>query len=147
VLHGHEPIEFHDPIITTRLHIIWNMSWVHKHVTQPSIMWFIPCSIVMNDILLNNVCACENHHNLVFTHVPSQCPLTCATRYWWMRISSHKWCWEGIGFVRPKLHHLRVNWHTWVSGIRVAFFTLCVIVASTTLFLMKPLLFISNVCM
>jgi len=35
----------------------------------------------MNDILLSNVCACENHQNLVFTHVPSQHPFTCATRY------------------------------------------------------------------
>jgi len=35
----------------------------------------------MNDILLRNVCACENDHNLVFTHVPSQCPFTCATKY------------------------------------------------------------------
>jgi hypothetical protein len=35
----------------------------------------------MNDILLKNVYACENDHNLVFTHVPSQCPFTCATKY------------------------------------------------------------------
>jgi hypothetical protein len=35
----------------------------------------------MNDILLRNVCACENDHNLVFTHVPSQCPFTCVTKY------------------------------------------------------------------
>jgi len=35
----------------------------------------------MNDILLRNVCACENDHNLVFTHFSSQCPFTCATRY------------------------------------------------------------------
>jgi len=49
---------------------IWNMSWVHKHVSRPSTMWSIPCSI-MNDIFLNNVYACENEHNLVFTHVPS----------------------------------------------------------------------------
>jgi hypothetical protein len=35
----------------------------------------------MNDILLRNVCACENDHNLVFTHVPSQCPFTHATKY------------------------------------------------------------------
>ncbi len=90
LLHFHEPIKFHDPIITFKmfifiiiigLHIIWNMSWVHKHVTQPSTMWSIPCSTVMNDILLKNVCACENDHNLVFTHVPSQCPFTCATKY------------------------------------------------------------------
>jgi len=59
---------------------IWNMSWVHKHVTWPSTMWSIPCSI-MNDIFLSNVYACENEHNLVFTHVPSQCPFICATRY------------------------------------------------------------------
>jgi hypothetical protein len=30
----------------------------------------------MNDILLKNVCACENDHTLVFTHVFSQCPFT-----------------------------------------------------------------------
>jgi hypothetical protein len=35
----------------------------------------------MNDILLRNACACENDHNLVFIHVPSQCPFTCATKY------------------------------------------------------------------
>jgi len=35
----------------------------------------------MNDILLINVCACANDHNLVFTHVPSQCPFTCVTKY------------------------------------------------------------------
>jgi hypothetical protein len=35
----------------------------------------------MNDILLKNVCAYENDHNLVFTHVPSQCPFTNATKY------------------------------------------------------------------
>ncbi len=35
----------------------------------------------MNDILLRNVYACENDHNLVFTHVPLQCPFTCATKY------------------------------------------------------------------
>jgi hypothetical protein len=42
LLHGCNPIEFHDPIITFKmfifviiigLYIIWNMSWVHKHVT------------------------------------------------------------------------------------------------------------------
>jgi len=60
---------------------IWNMSWVHKHVTHPSTMWSIPCSILMNDIFVNNVYACENDHNLVFTHVPSQCPFICAIRY------------------------------------------------------------------
>jgi hypothetical protein len=80
LLHALEPIKFHDPIntfkmfiliIIIRLHIIWNMSWFRKHVTQPSMMRSIPCSIVMNDILLRNVCACENDHNLVFTHVLS----------------------------------------------------------------------------
>jgi hypothetical protein len=90
LLHGREPIEFHNPIITFKmfmfiiiigLHIIWNMSWVYKHVTQPSTMWSIPCSTIMNDILLRNVYACENDHNLMFTHVPLQCPFTCATRY------------------------------------------------------------------
>ncbi len=35
----------------------------------------------MNDILLRNVYACENDHNLVFTHVPLQYPFTCATKY------------------------------------------------------------------
>jgi len=68
-------------VIIIGFHIMWNMSWVPKHLTQPSTMWSIPCSIVMNDILLKNVCACENDHNLVFTHVPSQCPFTCATKY------------------------------------------------------------------
>jgi hypothetical protein len=90
LLHVPEPIEFHDPIITFKmfifvinigLHIIYNMSWVCKHVTQPSMMWSIPCSTIMNDILLINVYACENDHNLVFTHVPSQCPFACATKY------------------------------------------------------------------
>jgi hypothetical protein len=36
---------------------------------------------VMNDIFMSNVYACENDHNLVFTHVPSQCPFICAIRY------------------------------------------------------------------
>jgi len=64
LLHGHEPFKLHDPIIITfemlifaiivGLHIIWNMLWVCKHVTQPSMMWSIPCSTVMNDIFLNN---------------------------------------------------------------------------------------------
>jgi hypothetical protein len=40
-----------------------------------------PCSTIMNDILLRNVYACENDHNLVFTHVPSQCPFTCVTKH------------------------------------------------------------------
>ncbi len=35
----------------------------------------------MNHILLSNVYACENHQNLVFTHVPSQHPFTCGTKY------------------------------------------------------------------
>jgi len=35
----------------------------------------------MNDILLSSVCACEDHQIFVFTHVPSQHPFTCATRY------------------------------------------------------------------
>jgi len=35
----------------------------------------------MNDIFMNNVCACENHHNLAFTHFSSQHPFTCAIRY------------------------------------------------------------------
>jgi hypothetical protein len=90
LLHVHEPIKFHDPIITFKMfifviiigpHIIWNMSWVYKHVTQPSTMWSIPSSTLMNDIFLKNVYACENDHNLVFAHVPSQCPFTCATKY------------------------------------------------------------------
>jgi len=34
-----------------------------------------------DNILLRNVYAYENDHNLVFTHVPLQCPFTCATRY------------------------------------------------------------------
>ncbi len=89
-IHVHEPIKFHDPIITfkmfifviiIRFHIIWNMLCIRKHVTQPSTMWSISCSTVMNDIFLRNVCACENDHNLVCTHVPSQCPFTCATKY------------------------------------------------------------------
>jgi hypothetical protein len=83
-------MKFHDPIITFKmfifviiigLHIIWNMLWVRKHVTQPFMMWSIPCSTIMNDILLRNVYACENDHNLVFTHVPLQCPFTCVTKY------------------------------------------------------------------
>ncbi len=35
----------------------------------------------MNDIFLKIVYACENDHNLVFTHVPLQCSFTCATKY------------------------------------------------------------------
>ncbi len=35
----------------------------------------------MNDILLRNVCTYENDHNMVFTHVPSQCPFTCVKKY------------------------------------------------------------------
>jgi hypothetical protein len=35
----------------------------------------------MNDIFMSRVYARENHQNLVFTHVPSQRPFTCATRY------------------------------------------------------------------
>jgi hypothetical protein len=31
--------------------------WVYKHVTRPSTMWSIPCSKIMNDIFLSNVCA------------------------------------------------------------------------------------------
>ncbi len=46
-------------------------------------MWLIICFIIMNDIFLSNVCACENHHNLVFTHVPLQCLFTCGTRYFY----------------------------------------------------------------
>jgi hypothetical protein len=68
-------------VIIIELHIIWNISWVRKHVTQPSMMGSIPCSTIMNDILLKNVCACDNEHNLMFTHVRSQCPFTCATKY------------------------------------------------------------------
>jgi hypothetical protein len=35
----------------------------------------------MTDNLLKNVYACENEHNLLFTHVFSQCPFTCAIKY------------------------------------------------------------------
>ncbi len=35
----------------------------------------------MNDILLINVYACENDHDLVFTHVSSQYSFTRATKY------------------------------------------------------------------
>ncbi len=148
LLHVDEPIKFDDPIITFKmfifiiiigLHIIWNMSWVRKHVTQPSTMWSIPCSTVMNDILLRNICACENDHNLVYTHVPLQCPFTCATIYF------SQWefhCVNNIGKVlapyaqTPSL--LKVSGYTWVNGIRANFSTLRVIMASITLFFMKP---------
>ncbi len=127
LLHGHEPIKFHDPIITfkmfifviiIRLHIILNMLWVCKHMTWPSTMWSIPwsipCSTIMNDILLSNVNACENDHNLVFTHFPLQCPFTCVTRYF------GEWefhCISDVGFICPKLHHFQrlVGTHGWVE--------------------------------
>jgi hypothetical protein len=35
----------------------------------------------MNNILLRNVYACENNHNLVFTHVPLQCLFKRVTKY------------------------------------------------------------------
>ncbi len=47
LLHGCEPIKFHDPIITFKMfilaiiigfHIVYNMSWVCKHKTQPFMM-------------------------------------------------------------------------------------------------------------
>jgi hypothetical protein len=101
-------------VIIIGFHIIWNMSWVYKHMTKPSTMWSIPCSLVMNDILLSNVNACENDHNMVFTHVPLQCPFTCATRYFGE--------WEfhyinDIGSICPKLHHSQwlVGTHGWVE--------------------------------
>jgi hypothetical protein len=128
LFHGCEHIELRDPIITFEmfifaiivgLHIIWNMSWVHKRVTQPFMMWSIPCSIVVNYILLSNVCACENHHNLVFTHVPWQGLFICMCNkiFQWMGISSHKWCWEGVGSIHPKLHHFQglVGTHGWME--------------------------------
>jgi len=139
LFHGHEPIELHDPIIVG-FHIIWNMSWVHKHVTQ--------CSTIMNDIFLNNVCACENCHNFVFTHIPSQCAFTCATRYFGELKFHHI---NDVGKVlvlyAPSSIFLKVGWYTWVSGIKAAFSTLHVTMAYIPLFFMKPLFFISNVCM
>ncbi len=81
-------IELHDPIITFEMfifaiiigfHIIQNMLWVYKHVTQPSTMWSISCFKIMNDILfLNNVCArclltivtLYGCHNGSFSYIP-----------------------------------------------------------------------------
>jgi hypothetical protein len=93
----------------------------------------------MNGILLRNVSACENDHNLVFTHVPSQCPFTCATKYF------REWEFHHINNIgkalalyAPSSITLKVGWYTWVSGIKIAFSTLHVIMASITLFFMKP---------
>ncbi len=154
--HVHEPIKFHNPIISfkmfilviiIRLYIIWNMSWVCKHVTQPSMMWSIPCFTVINDILLKNVCACENDHNLVFTHVPSQCPFTCATKYF------DEWEFHRVNNIGKVLAPYApssifkgwlVHMGEWNKGYLS---TLCVIMASITLFFMKPFFFIFNVCL
>jgi hypothetical protein len=128
--------------IIVGLHIIWNMSWVYKHVIQPSTMWSIPHSTIMNDIILSSVCACENHQKLVVKHVLSQRPFTCATRYfceWEFHYISD----VGKVLVMPQAPSLlKVGWYTWVNGIKANFSALHVIMASTTLFLMKPIFFI-----
>ncbi len=157
LFHGHEPIKLHDPIIIckmfiftiiVRLHIILNMSWVHKHETQPFTMWSIPCSTIMNDILWNNVCACKNHHNLMFAHVPLQHPFTCAKRYF------GEWEFHHINDVGkvlapyvPSSITLKgrlVHMGEWNKGC--IFHILCSNGLHNLVF-MEPLFFISNVCM
>jgi hypothetical protein len=102
----------------------------------------------MNDILLRNVCACENDHNLVFTHVPSQCPFTGATKYlgeWeFHRVNNIG---KALALYAPSSITLKgwlVHMGEWSKA---AFSTLRVVMASITLFFMKPFFFISNVCM
>jgi hypothetical protein len=109
------------------------MSWVHKHVT-------ILCSIVTIDILLKIVCACENDHNLVFTHVPSQCPFTCATKYF------SEWEFHRVNNIGKALASYApssiifkgwlVHMGEWNKGCLLH---TSVIMASITLFFMKPL--------
>jgi hypothetical protein len=127
LLHVPKPIKFHDPIVTFKmfifviiieLHIIWNMSWVYKHVTQPSMMWSIPCFIV-NEWYPPEKCLCmwEWPQFGVYT-----CSLVmpihmCNKIFWWMGISPCKWHWEGVGSIRPKLHHSQglVGTHGWME--------------------------------
>ncbi len=99
----------------------------------------------MNDILLRNVCACENDHNLVFTHVPSQCPFTYATKYFdeceFHRVNNIG---KVLALYAPSSIILKgwlVYMGEWNKGC--LFHTS----ASITLFFMKPFFFISNVCM
>jgi hypothetical protein len=115
------------------------MSWVRKHVTQPSTMCSIPCSTIMNDIFLRNVYGCEDDHNLVFTHVPLQCPFTCATKYFgeweFHRVNN-------IGKVLAPYAPISITFKGWLVHMgewnKGTFSTLRVIMASITLFFMKP---------
>jgi hypothetical protein len=96
----------------------------------------------MNDILLKNVYACENDHNLVFTHVPLQCSFTCAIKYF------DEWEFHHINNIGRRWLYMpqapslsKVGWYTWVYGIRAAFSTLRVIMAAITLFFYETLFF------
>jgi hypothetical protein len=70
----------HRPLFIIRFIVInVQIGRVHKHGGKTSMIKSMPCPIILNDILFNEIDTCQNNNNLMFAQISTQHSFTCAT--------------------------------------------------------------------